>query len=251
MKSLFIITCFAVFSVFAETSTNAIPNQTARRQRTFEERTGGLFEKPGTQKGTIVFFSDQKQVPLDELNAVIPALSQDVRFKYIVTDDKTVKGNVMIKIIDDPDKQTLLVAPFDAWAVVNVAKLSKGLSSEAAKKKFLPSRTRKVMMKAFAYASGSGASQFPGNMFAAKTIEELDLMEERFPMDVVSGITAFLASRNVTPSKLCTYRRAVNEGWAPAPTNDIQRAIWDKIHSIPTKPIKITYDKDKQKPVVK
>ena len=39
-----------------------------------------------------------------------------------------------------------------------------------------------------------------------------------------------------------SYHKACEEGWAPAPTNDIQRAIWDKVHAIPDKPITIEFD---------
>ena len=35
------------------------------------------------------------------------------------------------------------------------------------------------------------------------------------------------------------YIRACMEGWAPAPTNDIQKAIWDKVHAMPTAPLAI------------
>ena len=40
-----------------------------------------------------------------------------------------------------------------------------------------------------------------------------------------------------------SYRQACREGWAPAPTNDVQRAIWTQINSDkergPSKPITI------------
>ena len=39
-----------------------------------------------------------------------------------------------------------------------------------------------------------------------------------------------------------SYHKACEERWAPAPTNDIQRAIWDKVHAIPDKPITIKFD---------
>ena len=32
------------------------------------------------------------------------------------------------------------------------------------------------------------------------------------------------------------------QGWAPAPTNEVQQAIWDKVHQIPDKPITIEFD---------
>ena len=30
------------------------------------------------------------------------------------------------------------------------------------------------------------------------------------------------------------------------PTNDVQKAIWDKVHAIPTEPLKIKYQKPDQ-----
>ena len=43
----------------------------------------------------------------------------------------------------------------------------------------------------------------------------------------------------ITPWYQTTYHKAVEEGWAPAPTNEYQKAIWDKVHAMPTAPIKI------------
>ena len=39
-----------------------------------------------------------------------------------------------------------------------------------------------------------------------------------------------------------TYAAACRMGWAPPPTNDIQRVIWDKVHAVPAKPMKIEFD---------
>ena len=39
-----------------------------------------------------------------------------------------------------------------------------------------------------------------------------------------------------------TYREACREGWAPPPTNDLQRAIWEETRKLPEKPIKIEFD---------
>jgi hypothetical protein len=32
------------------------------------------------------------------------------------------------------------------------------------------------------------------------------------------------------PIRMASYRKAAEEGWAPQPTNDIQRAIWKELH---------------------
>ena len=38
------------------------------------------------------------------------------------------------------------------------------------------------------------------------------------------------------------YRQACKEGRAPVPTNDVQRAIWNKVHQIPDSPLVIEFD---------
>jgi hypothetical protein len=50
----------------------------------------------------------------------------------------------------------------------------------------------------------------------------------------------------VLPAQRATYLKACEEGWAPAPTNDVQKAIWDKVHAMPTEPIKIKPETKKQ-----
>jgi hypothetical protein len=51
----------------------------------------------------------------------------------------------------------------------------------------------------------------------------------------------------VTPTLVAHYRQACKQGWAPAPTNDVQRAIWNKVHELPSDPIKIKYDPKRDK----
>ena len=53
-------------------------------------------------------------------------------------------------------------------------------------------------------------------------------------------------ARGIVPGKRAVYRKACEEGWAPAPTNDVQKAIWDKVHEMPTEPIKIKPETKKQ-----
>ena len=44
---------------------------------------------------------------------------------------------------------------------------------------------------------------------------------------------------------MSTYKKACQEGWVSAPTNDIQKAIWDKVHAAPKNPMKIEFDSKK------
>ena len=47
-----------------------------------------------------------------------------------------------------------------------------------------------------------------------------------------STVSAVLGNRaeklGIKPARMTTYRKAVEEGWAPAPTNDFQKAIWEE-----------------------
>ena len=61
-------------------------------------------------------------------------------------------------------------------------------------------------------------------------------------------MAARLPELGVTPWKETTYKRACEEGWAPAPTNEYQKAVWDKVHAIPDQPLKIKYQKPDQSP---
>ena len=71
----------------------------------------------------------------------------------------------------------------------------------------------------------------------AKQIETL--LSDNIMRDMIDSIRQNLASRGIEMSKISSYLKACQEGWAPAPTNEYQKAIWDKVHAMPTAPIKI------------
>ena len=93
-------------------------------------------------------------------------------------------------------------------------------------------------------AGGMGSS-FPGNIMNIAKVEDLDLCDEFVPFDKVGVVKQHLKNAGVTPVRYATYRIVCREGWAPAPTNDVQKAIWDKVHAMPTEPIKIKPEEKK------
>jgi hypothetical protein len=42
----------------------------------------------------------------------------------------------------------------------------------------------------------------------------------------------------VTPAKMATYKKACEEGWAPMPTNQYQKAVWEEIQNKKKKVVK-------------
>ena len=71
------------------------------------------------------------------------------------------------------------------------------------------------------------------------SLSDIEASQEGIPYDKVISAQKFLKSRGYAPLIRAPYAKACREGWAPAPTNDIQKAIWDKVHAMPTAPIKI------------
>ena len=82
--------------------------------------------------------------------------------------------------------------------------------------------------------------QFPG-MGISMTIDPVAFSIGDFKVywyGIVIGIgfalALFFALKNlrrfgIKPYYRCSYKAAVKQGWAPAPTNEVQKAIWDAV----------------------
>ena len=107
-------------------------------------------------------------------------------------------------------------------------------------------RTRNEFARVFAMLCGGFSSQFQAPLTnKIKSVNDLDECLADLPVDVVARVSTYLDFCGVKAEKKITYRRACQEGWAPQPTNSFQKAVWDEVHSLPTKPITIKYDKKK------
>ena len=148
---------------------------------------------------------------------------------------------VVIVVTDDKSLPTLLVAPEEGWCVINARKLSDDLPPQDT----LVSRIRKEMGRAAAFVLGGGNSQMrPCVMTDIHKPSDLDVVEfEAVSPEVVMKMLASMGSRDIQPRMRTSYRRACQEGWAPPPTNDVQKAIWEQVKADkergPTNPITI------------
>ena len=227
----------------------------AARRAAAAEKAGGRIAVPNSQKGTISIVNAQQAVPQGEIENAIAIISKadEYNFKIEAADPgadpvsavRNSKSPVTVAVVANDSTPALLVSPDEGWAVVNVNKLDAGLNTPAAKEKFLPSRFRKQFIRAFVLACTGTGSQYKQNFFWAKSIQDLDLYREFIPQDSANNCKERLADKGVTPLKYTVYIRACHEGWAPQPTNDVQKAIWDKVHAMPTEPIKIKPEEKK------
>lgn len=243
------ISLFAFLLCSAETNN---PSTESSVHRSKLERTGGPLVKRGTYLGHVSVISTQDKVPLAELAPAAELFAKETEMNFVTirrgADQpkellKATESAAAVIVIDDPTHPALLFAPEENWAMVNVGVLVDDLPTERAKSRFLNQRARREVLKALSLVCGGGASEFPNNPMSATSAKELDFVQETLPMDKLNNALKHLAKLGLTKKEMTTYRQACKEGWAPAPTNDIQKAIWDKTHEIPTEPIKIEFKK--------
>jgi len=200
--------------------------------------------KRGSFAGKVAIVNAQSRLSAADCQAVAATFTAATRCNFVVAKDGK-DAAVVLTVIDDPKEPTMLLAPEEHWGKVNVAKVVDDLATQSAKDKVFASRSRKLVAKALSLLCGSGASQYPGNLMNAATLHDLDFVEEQVPVDVAGRCVKYLGNFGVTKKEWVTYRHACMEGWAPAPTNECQQAIWDKVHAMPKNPMKIEFDPKK------
>jgi hypothetical protein len=222
----------------------------AYARKMMAQKVGGFLSRPGTPQGEIFYVNCQKRIPKEWIDESIRYFTEETKFKISYKEgtfqmpSPEIAGNASLFIIDDENLPAILLAPENAWAFVNVAVIAK-----EKRPVFFEMRTKKQMSRAFALLCGASNSQYP-RALTRGIIDEKDLDKNpdlRLPVDVLARFQTYMEPLGVKANALVPYRRAVEEGWAPAPTNDIQRAIWDKVHAMPTAPIKIKPETKKVK----
>lgn len=266
MKRIIIAFTIAICAIFAEASTNDInifsrnltadeikqlsPEQRDARKEYFKnllyKQTGGIVTKEGSQRGKIVYVNAQKIAPQQWLESNAEYFAQQTKINVTVEEGSfrfpkpDVKAELCVYVIDDDSIPTLLAAPEDRWCAVNVRQLSQGVE-----KTFFESRVKKELTRAFTLIAGGINSTYPGNCVGPVTKpSDLDKYpDDLLAVDVIARFIPYLSSFGIKPHYQAPYIRAIAEGWALPPTNDVQKAVWDRVKSEkergPTNAIKI------------
>lgn len=214
--------------------------------------TGGMIARPGTMVGEIVYVDAQKSASREWIQESADLFMQKIKVKTSVREGSfslpspKIMGNATLFVIDDETMPRLLAAPEDRWVMVNVAPLKKGAGE---KEPFFKARVRKELTRGIAMLAGAQKSNYPGSLMDCITkSSDLDrFADSSLPVDVVARFNDYVVGYGIKPRVDVTYKKAIEEGWGPSPTNDVQQAIWDKVHQIPTKGIEIKFDPKKGK----
>ena len=218
--------------------------------------TGGYVQRPGTKQGEVAFLNAQQTIPSAAFVPIANRLGKMLHVNFQVKDiaDPEVGGfdaafkkdgaQFAVFVVDDKrNDNTLLILPEKRYAVVNISPLKLDGGEGA----FLVARAKKEAARAFFYVAGGASMPVEGNLMSAfMGIRDLDKVPvDAFPVEVIGRVGEYLSQMGCETRAMVTYKKACQEGWAPAPTNDVQKAIWDKVHAMPTEPIKIKPEEKK------
>jgi len=200
--------------------------QSEAEERAEYEAFGGVLKRPNTQKGRVVLVNCQKKLPLDALAVSAALFEKEVQFGVEVEEgvfdfpSPAIHGEASLFVVDDPKLPTLLVAPENRWALVNVSAL--GGNGEVFR-----SRSKKEIARAFGLLGGAFQSTFKQTLMSNITAPaQLDAFrDDRLPFDTCTNIGRYLKGYGLQPFKTAYYSEACEEGWAPPPKDEIQKGI--------------------------
>ncbi len=149
---------------------------------------------------------------------------------------------VRVEVVDEGDSITTLY-PEEMRGVVSV----KALSKDSPTKEVLLVRVQKAVARAGLHLMGSGYGPRGCLSSTVRSLADLDRLALDPPTpDAMTRLRGGRMS-GVKMLRFATYQQACREGWAPPPANKRQKEIWDEVHQLPSKPIKIEFDPAKGK----
>ena len=213
---------------------------------------GGIVEK--AYDGNVLrVLNSQKLIPTDKLNE----LTQNIRWTSLIPveilqDDTYMSKSPIEKaqslvsqrkvgagvvLIEDADLPIMLTSPDSRWAILNVA----ALKIDAPAPESLFNRFTKLYWCAVARSLGVGNSGYQACVLVPfASLKELDRIPVIQPCpEPFNKMIDSAKVYGINTLSIASYRTACEQGWAAAPTNDVQKAIWDEVHAMPTEPIKI------------
>ncbi len=256
MKRLIIL----VMAAAAFTSAFADVATTVRhaRPRGKSAPSGGIVEKP--YSGNVLrIASVQTRVSLAKIHPMVQQMRWTALLPFEVCDGAKYAGVAPIAaadqlasedgvgagvlIVDDDSLPITLVAPEKRWTIFNI----KPLLTDSPAQERVEERFNKILWCAVARTLGAGYSAYkPCVLVPFTSLAALDRNPATKPCpEPFNKMIDTGAEYGIKTITIASYRDACRKGWAPAPTNNVQKAIWDQAHAVPATPMKIEFDPKK------
>ena len=233
-------TAFATICAARSDTSQPTPEERAARQAEYVRMNGGILKIGGEGRVEVLHslppdMAKELDAPLamlrKVLNVEMSLRRRDGGFSVAEAGRlaKEAGGNVTVFVVDDKSLPPTLVAPEERWAAVNVAALMQGAADDAARSR----RLRMAFLRTACRVLGADASKFKTScLFPAGSVSDLDRLEGGFiTVDTMMSMLQYIERVGLKQYRLKTYRDACEDGEAPAPTNDVQRAVWEQVQA--------------------
>lgn len=215
---------------------------------------GGLVSKPNTGSALRIL-NASRLIPEPTLKKTLSSLNLYLKIPVVVDTAESVedlektalsmlkapKTGAALLLVDGDKAPTLLIAPEQAWASVNIARLADDLPPD----EIFALRIQKEIWRATSFLlGGSNAQHQPCLMTDIHSLNDLDQSKlDAVSPEALMKIEKSLSALGIQTTRTTTYKTALQEGWAPVPTNDVQRALWIQVKAEkergPAKPLQI------------
>lgn len=234
-----VILCGATVFANETKAPNANIDKAARIEAIMKKTGGFLVRK---SDGVLSFINAQTKISHEEVQKRVDKIQFVLKYpcelkkgSWKFGDTKPEGSKIAIFIVDDASLPMSLVAVESGWGIINTSTLAND------------TQFSKQLTRVFCLTAGGANSPVKTSPMqtVVKSSDLNQLLTDGFTFDMASSINENLQALGMYPMRKVTYVKACQEGWAPAPTNEYQKAIWDKVHATPKNPIKITFDPKK------
>ena len=257
MKTLMLLTLFlfggAISAQTSQPDGRVAARQSGKRERMLR-KTGGFILRLPENAGCFKVINAQKAVPTAEFAPFVKDMGRFTSTIVLLedTDLRVALSNATdvvrrsgaggcVFLVDEPGLPISLVAQEARWGIVNVAALKDGAPPE----RLLALRAAREAWRVFALVTGAGDTSMGHCLlkpvFAAEDIDRLNT--NSISPEPLMAMRDHMKAMGIKQVSRCTYLEACREGWAPAPTNEYQKAIWEQVKADkergPTNPITI------------
>lgn len=241
MKRLIITLVTTVLAASVLASDAAKPRRT--RPKGLSRPSGGIVEK--THEGDVLRVVNAQNVVPD---ATIAKTTQQIRWTSLLPVEcerfngkadspialaasipQHEKIGAGVLLTEDPNLPIILSSPDGKWAILNVA----SLKADAADLPKTESRFTRLYWNAIARCLGVGNSGYKGCVLMPFTsIEDIDRMGVLQPCpEPFNKMIDAASAYGIKTITIASYRTACEQGWAPPPANDVQKAIKAEVNA--------------------
>lgn len=234
-----LLSAITVFSQENKSSNSIIPRKmTAEEYERMLVATGGIVQTP-IRGPVLKYINLQNRISLERITETVVQIDRIFHLPYMIEvgrgDYQTAAGEslkgtncaLVVIVADVAEQPSLLLAPGSRWVLVNVW----ALAADKPNEEKLCKRVQKELWRAFSYSLGAPNSM--SSMCLLRPVVGLEgidsLKGQTICPEPLNKILQTAKDMGMNPVRSIPYKKACEEGWALAPTNHYQKAIWDEV----------------------